>query len=184
MGAPKANVDARPVAHRIRTLRNAGFTFERITEITGVHRRSAQMLLSGKTKTYPPDSYARVMSIDIHKVIREELPSNGRLPAAKYRDLLRQLGANGWPRHELDRRLGIGLGEENIWRERAKYVQPDLAMRIQKVYDDIGGKVGPSTPSARVYRKLGYLPPLAYADDGTPIPEAALPLPPLVRCAS
>lgn len=95
-----------------------------------------------------------------------------RVDAEPTRVLLHRLGAAGWPVSELLRERGI---PDNAYRARAKYVTPEVAEQVRRLYDEIDGRMGASLQSARYWRKRGAVVPAA--DD----PDDMLPLPPTTR---
>lgn len=94
-----------------------------------------------------------------------------RVAAAPYREMLRRLAAAGWPIPILMKEHAI---PDNVWRDRALWVTPETAAKVQKVYDTIDGRLGPHMQTARFWQARGYLVPLAET------PEDQLPLPPKV----
>ena len=182
LARPNTQVDGYRAWWVVAVLRIDGFTYERIGELAGLHKSTvAKFARSEPGSTITFTTHQALMSVDLRtaKSIKER---GRRVPAQPYRDKLRQYGAAGWPRQTMERMAGLTPGEENVWRDRSRWITPETAAKLDALFEQLADRAGPSIPSSRVYRKMGYGPPAAYDEvTGELIPKALVKLPPLAR---
>jgi len=185
---PEHLVPTTEVLEVIRVLRDAGYTWTKLEKSLGVTRSSMQDYMAGRVtkckrttadqiiaRGWPLASEAARLgkgSTDL-----PELPSLLRYDSAVYREQLRRLGAAGWSRARIERMAGIlprtgpVVPILNIWRKRSKYISATTASALDKAFEEIGDRMGPDVHVATYWRDRGWLPPVAYDDDGLPNPR-------------
>ena len=90
-----------------------------------------------------------------------------RVDVAPYREYLRRLGAAGWGKADILSRIGVPVGNDHMYRDRCRYITPEVADRLEELFAEIGDRVGTNDLAARNWRKMGYQPPAAYDEDFT-----------------
>ena len=160
-------VPAHAARHALRTLRDAGFTYDRISEIVGIDTKQICDYLKPETKNVQKHTHDRIAALDIEMIVLSE-PRGRRLDKAPYRKLLRSYLAAGWSRAEMSKIAGPPLTENSdIWRDRGKYVSVEMVDAVLKMHAELGEKVKTelrNRDKARmtVLRSRGYKVPAAY----------------------
>lgn len=95
-----------------------------------------------------------------------------RLDVEPYRTKMRRLGAAGWSLKPLLRSYGLS---DQVTRDRARYISPEDAEVVDRIYAEYESKMGTNLQTARFWRGRGYLVPSAES------PEDMLGLPPTER---
>lgn len=95
-----------------------------------------------------------------------------RVAVGPYRDKLRRLGAAGWSLKKLLDEAGL---PENVVRDRAQFITPEVAQGVDALYAEYESRLGPDLQTARYWRSRGYIVPAAES------PRDMLPLPPTER---
>ena len=140
---PHDRVPAFAVRHVLQLLRDAGFTYMRLSEIFGIDTKQIFDYLKPETRFVQKHTHDRITSVSVAEIVANEKPGQ-RLDKAPYRDLLRSYLAAGWSRAEIIEIAGPPLRDDsNIWRNRGKYVSVEMADVILKVHAELGERVKP-----------------------------------------
>jgi transcriptional regulator with XRE-family HTH domain len=169
------------VREALERLCGAGFTRERMSELLDLDESTILRIVNGQRGAVTAATARKVLAADIDRILEAEPRSSRRVEAAPYREYLRRLRAAGWRRTDLERMAAIRPGEDNIWRDRCRYIGPGLAERLDELFRDIGWRTGDDAASMRFWRSRGYGPPAAYDEDGNLVEEWMLPTPPRAR---
>lgn len=157
-------VDAAIVRDHINQLRQAGFGYRRIAELSGCGTSTIRALSAGDTTYTYSDRAAAILAVDVER----DLPLNMNPIGAMRR--LRALIALGYTDVDLADRLGTT--QTNIWRytgtERS-YITLGMHQRIDRLYRELGALPQPNgwiaDRARRRAAKRGWLPPMAWDDD-------------------
>ena len=155
----------------VKQLRDAGFTFKRMEEITELDTRQLTGILKRETPRIKKHTHDHLRSLDLQAIIDSE-PRGRRIPRGPYRELLRRYLAAGWSRAEMVAIAGPPLRENSdIWRDRGKWMSPEMADAIDKMHAELGERVKTDPKDrdkARMtwLRTRGYKPPAAYDKAG------------------
>lgn len=166
------------VQHVITTLRQAGFSYGRIAEISGYTKRRIQEYHGGRQSHVTYGTHQRFMALDLEHVIDTEHPRVRSVPARPYRERLRRLGAAGWSKQDLQAFVSFPLVEHHVWNEKSRYITMGRARELDAMFAQIGDKLGTNQQTSLYWRRRGYGPPAAYDEDSDEMAPGAVEPPP------
>ncbi|WP_131814940.1 hypothetical protein [Mycolicibacterium porcinum] len=173
-------VDATPTREHIQTLRDFGFGFRRISDLSGVSHEILRGIAVGRGG-YPPNR--RVHRRNEQRILSVPLPPMREAyklmaPAAKVditgtRRRLRALMAIGYKQYELcDLISDSKLGNRILWTDRPQRTYAYIAARVVEVFDELQLVPGPSQRARNYAAKQGWHQPLAWDEDTIDDPDA------------
>lgn len=140
-----------------------GLACEALSDLSGIGTRTIFELRDGKSRKWiTPELEQRVLATEFDL---NRLADHRRLNAIGTQRRIRALQRLGWNFETLSARLGVTVqGVSQIFIR--DHVQAVTARRIAHLYDELAMTPGPSTRAARLARRAGYAPPLAW-DEGS-----------------
>ena len=173
--SPRERVDTAAVREVLLQAAREGLHVTLIAALSGVSEtRVSRIRMGRQTRCEAATERALLAGVEhARRVAARGRVSPARVLAGPSRDLMRRLGAAGWPMSELLAARGI---PDNVLRDRALYITPETDRAIRALYAEVGedGRMGPSVQSARTWQARGYLVPAAESpEDMIPMPSAA-----------
>jgi hypothetical protein len=165
--------------HALTYLFDHGFTYTRIQALTGVDKDLILKIMHSPDKKWINyETHLRICRLDLEAVVTKLHRSEGRVDVDPYRTYLRRLMAAGWSKGWVLARLGIPEQNDHMYRNRCKYITPKTADDLEKLFKEIGDRVGPSKSAAQRARRMGYKPPAFYDEEFIDLKMASLGLVP------
>jgi len=171
-------VDAEPARRRIRSLMDQGMGLKRIVAVSDLSQGVLWKLLYGKkradgTRTparrIKPETEAKVFAVQL------ELADGAKVSALGTVRRIQALVALGWSQSKLADRLAIQRSNFHLASDRCTLVMAATDRTVRELYDELSMKLPPAAEwrdkiaanRARSYAKArGWLPPLAWDDEG------------------
>lgn len=166
------------VQHVIAVLREAGFSFARIADISGFTKRRIQAYAAGRQTHVTYGTHRQFMALDLEHVIATEHPRVRSVPSYYYRERLRRLGAAGWSKKDLQAFVSFPLTDHHVWNERSRHITLSRARDLDAMFAAIGDRLGTNQQVALYWRRRGYGPPAAYDDGSDQMSPGAVEPPP------
>jgi hypothetical protein len=107
-----------------------------------------------------------------HKRLREHRAEPGRVDASGTIRRVRALAALGWPQPELARMLGCHPRALGQLGRRSRMVHAATAENVAALYEELSMRPGPSVRARNRAARLGYVPPLGWAEGSIDDPDA------------
>lgn len=166
--------EAEPVRLHIKELNAAGLGLRRISQLSGVNRKTLQWIVGGRSERGTPPSYKvlqdnadRLLAIPIPSSVRHQGVADHRpVAAVGTRRRLQALVAFGYPRCYLADR--IGMLPSNFGRLLSDTNSQVLAITARKVvalFDELSATPGPSSRARKDAARRGWAVPMAWDDD-------------------
>jgi len=175
-----SRVEAAAVRKHVESLRAAGLGLRRIEQLSGVSRSVLHSLVTGRTergwepsKRISLDNATRLLSVSM-ETGRLQVAGGTLIEMTGTTRRLRALVAIGYTQSDLCARLGItdANGTQLFTASRKGRVRASTACRVAALYDELSMKPGPSQAARNRAQRKGWMPPLAWDDDGIDDPDA------------
>ena len=158
-------VDAAPAIAHIEKLREAGVSWRRMSELTGVYRTQIRDIYPDAVKI-GKSTAERILNTPIPAGKHTVALDNDRVPAIGAVRRLRALVANGWTQSYLAERLGMTI--QNLsWVTHHK--QDGISVRrdrdIRALFDELQLTPGPSVRARNLGVKHGWALPLEWDEE-------------------
>lgn len=148
-------VDAGPVLAHLKRLRELGWTWELMSERTGLGPHTASNVFKRGTVSFA------VAEALLALPLVEVFPALRLLDPTGTRRRVEALNYLGWTRRYLEQRMGMGVcALSKVIREGR--VTPRTARLMSALYDELNGRQGPNKRAASVAKASGYHPPAAW----------------------
>jgi hypothetical protein len=156
-------VDPGPVLAHLKRLRELGWTWELMSQRTGLGPHTASNVFKRGTVSHTVANALLALPLE------EAFPALRLLDPTGTRRRVEALNYMGWTRRYLEQRMGMGVcALSKILREGR--VTPRTASLVADLYSELSGQLGPNRRVADEARAAGYQPPMAweYADIDDP----------------
>jgi len=157
-------VDPGPALEHMRRLRELGWTWDLMGARSGLGPNTTRAVFYRGSVSYAVAK--AVLSLPLERVETDRC----LLDPTGTRRRVEALNTLGWPRSELERRMGMGVcALSKILREGR--VTPRTNRLVRDLYAELSGAQGPDNRIATRAKALGYQPPMAweYADIDNPL---------------
>lgn len=157
--------EAAPVRHHVEQLMAAGWTQAQISEASQVPPANIHKLYTEDQQKIANWRADAILAVEI----TAPPANNRRVDATGSRRRLQALRVLGHRRYDLADRLGITADRiKHITRGATRYVSPEEAAVIARLYRQLSTVLGPSQQTATLAKKHGWHGPLAWDDIDNP----------------
>ncbi len=165
-----AYTDAEPVRMHIKQLQAAGIGLRRISELSGVNRKTLQWITTGRSERNSPPS-SKVTSVNAEKILAVPLPDRPHqltaghqlVPALGTVRRLRALVRFGYTRSHLAARLDMHpYNVTRLFRNTDGQVFADTARRVEELFNELQLTPGPSVRAVHEGTRRRWAPPFAW----------------------
>jgi hypothetical protein len=158
-------------AHLTELLKVPRAELRTICRLADIHENTARDLRARRLPSIRLRTEQRLLTLTVERLQKEI--DQQRLPAARYRQLVRSMHVQGWS----SRYQATQIGRRETWIVKIGSgamctVDTESARRLDALADRLSRQWGPSRASATKARNAGWYPLACYDDDGTLIPEA------------
>lgn len=189
IGWESSYTDAAPVREHILALRAAGISNNRLSELTGLDRKTIQAVITGApyknrgpSKKVWRTTAAKILAVDIPEVEHRVAMDGRKVSALGTRRRLQALVAAGYSRTYLCGRLGIRITNGCVlWTEERQQVLASTARAVEALFIELQMTTGPSTRARNEGRRRKWPLPLDWDEDSIDDPEATAVRSELVR---
>lgn len=168
-----SRVPAEPIRQHVQALRAAGMGSRRIEQLSGVPRSVIQSLLNGRSiygkqpsKTISADNAQRLLAVEVKPAAGCPVDNTGTTRR------LQALVAIGYTQADLAARIGVTAANATELFRGNRSVLLSTAVKVQRIYEELSMRPGPSAPARQRAKKLRWAPPLAWDDDTIDNPHA------------
>lgn len=157
-------IDAAPARAHIQRFRELGLSWQRISELTGVHR--IPQIGTGRTTTIRRGTAERILSTPVPASPRDAVGQNGYIPAIGAARRLQALIANGWAQSELAELLDAEVARiSDLVHGKQEFVTADRYRSICDLFDKLQLVPGSSKHARTVSVKHGWALPLEWDEE-------------------
>lgn len=165
--SPHGFVDAKPARRHVDALRQAGYTWAALAELTGLSEPAVRKV--GKwtgQATCTLDTRNRILSVPVPE---QRVTGRGRVPAIGTARRVQALMVLGWSQEALAGELGFRDQRAVSWLiHRRTWVTAETAAKVAAAFDRLQWTVGPSGRAASRAKTRGWFPPAAWDDIDDP----------------